>query len=54
MIPLPIDSVLPQIIAAVRASRGAVIVAPPGAGKTTRVPPPSWQPNFFRTNTLIW
>lgn len=37
--PLPVDEVLPQIIAAL-ASHGAVVLkAPPGAGKTTRVPP---------------
>jgi ATP-dependent helicase HrpB len=36
--PLPIDDVLPQIVAAVRARRACVLVAPPGAGKTTRVP----------------
>jgi ATP-dependent helicase HrpB len=35
---LPIDDVLPQIVAAVRARRTCVLVAPPGAGKTTRVP----------------
>jgi ATP-dependent helicase HrpB len=36
--PLPIDDALPALIAAVRAQRAAVLVAPPGAGKTTRVP----------------
>jgi ATP-dependent helicase HrpB len=35
---LPIDAVLPQIVAAVRDRGVAVLVAPPGAGKTTRVP----------------
>lgn len=35
---LPIDDVLGDITAALRGDRGAVIVAPPGAGKTTRVP----------------
>jgi ATP-dependent helicase HrpB len=35
---LPIDDVLPQLIAALRTRNGAVLVAPPGAGKTTRVP----------------
>ena len=35
---LPIDDVLPQLVAAVRDRRVAVLVAPPGAGKTTRVP----------------
>src|SRR5712671_5260547 len=38
MIPLPIDSYLPGIVEALRRSRALVIVAPPGAGKTTRVP----------------
>ncbi len=37
--PLPIDEVLPEVVAAVCARRAAVVVAPPGAGKTTRVPP---------------
>ena len=36
--PLPIDAVLPDLRAALRASGRAVLVAPPGAGKTTRVP----------------
>ncbi len=35
---LPIDAVLPEIVAAVRDRGVAVLVAPPGAGKTTRVP----------------
>src|SRR5262249_55547857 len=39
-LPLPIDGYLPQIVHIVRASRAVVVVAPPGAGKTTRVPPP--------------
>ncbi|MEL6424871.1 MAG: DEAD/DEAH box helicase, partial [Pseudomonadota bacterium] len=38
MTALPIDEVLPQILAAVDAAGRAVIQAPPGAGKTTRVP----------------
>jgi ATP-dependent helicase HrpB len=37
--PLPIDPHLPAIVSAVRARGAAVVVAPPGAGKTTRVPP---------------
>ena len=35
---LPIDAVLPALRETLDASRGAVLVAPPGAGKTTRVP----------------
>jgi len=37
--PLPIDAVLPDILAALRAGPNAVLVAPPGAGKTTAVAP---------------
>ncbi len=37
--PLPIDSLLDGIAAEVRAAGALVIEAPPGAGKTTRVPP---------------
>ena len=36
--PLPIDAALPELTAALRANNAAVLVAPPGAGKTTRVP----------------
>jgi len=36
---LPIDSLLPQIVAALESSSNIVIEAAPGAGKTTRVPP---------------
>jgi ATP-dependent helicase HrpB len=39
MVPLPIDRHLPDIVAAARSHRALVLVAPPGAGKTTRVPP---------------
>lgn len=37
--PLPIDDYLDAIADAVRGAGAAVVVAPPGAGKTTRVPP---------------
>jgi ATP-dependent helicase HrpB len=36
---LPIDAVLPQLAAALGAHTSAVLQAPPGAGKTTGVPP---------------
>jgi ATP-dependent helicase HrpB len=36
--PLPIDAVLPQLLHTLDAHTSAVLVAPPGAGKTTRVP----------------
>ena len=36
--PLPIDAALPDLTGALRACNAAVLVAPPGAGKTTKVP----------------
>ena len=38
MTALPIDPILPDLVAALRAHGRAVLQAPPGAGKTTRVP----------------
>jgi ATP-dependent helicase HrpB len=37
--PLPIDAALPELVAALRGHPCAVLRAPTGAGKTTRVPP---------------
>lgn len=39
MLVLPVDSLLPEIVASLRRTPNLVIEAPPGAGKTTRVPP---------------
>ena len=36
--PLPIDDVLDPLLQTLEAGTRAVLVAPPGAGKTTRVP----------------
>jgi ATP-dependent helicase HrpB len=36
---LPIDAVLPQLLEALRLGPRALLIAPPGAGKTTRVAP---------------
>src|SRR5437588_2792210 len=37
--PLPIDAILPELVAALGRQPCAVLRAPTGAGKTTRVPP---------------
>jgi ATP-dependent helicase HrpB len=37
--PLPIDLIVPDVVAALKSGRDVVLVAPPGSGKTTRVPP---------------
>ncbi len=39
MIALPIDEVMPEVVATLRDHRQVVLQAPPGAGKSTRVPP---------------
>ncbi|KQN24759.1 ATP-dependent helicase [Sphingomonas sp. Leaf33] len=39
MTALPIHAVLPDLLAALRGSSNAVVVAPPGAGKTTAIAP---------------
>lgn len=39
MVPLPVDRLLPGIIQSLRQCPNLVLEAPPGAGKTTRVPP---------------
>src|SRR5687767_1007216 len=36
---LPVDSALPALVAALRNGARALLIAPPGAGKTTRVAP---------------
>lgn len=44
LVPLPIDGLVPEIVATVGARRALVVTAAPGAGKTTRVPPALIQP----------
>ena len=39
MTSLPVDKVLPELVAALRDRTRALLIAPPGAGKTTRVAP---------------
>jgi ATP-dependent helicase HrpB len=49
--PLPIDSLLPRIRESLGSSPNLVIEAPPGAGKTTRVPPALL--DLVRGNVLV-
>jgi len=39
LIPLPIDPLLPEVLASLARAGNLVLTAEPGAGKTTRVPP---------------
>jgi ATP-dependent helicase HrpB len=51
--PLPIDEILPQIRAALTAGSNVVIGAPPGAGKTTRVPPALLDPPLATAGRVL-
>lgn len=51
--PLPIDDVLPQVRAAVQAQGMVVLQAPPGAGKTTRVPLDLLESGLIRGRILM-
>jgi ATP-dependent RNA helicase HrpB len=51
--PLPIDAVLPELVAALRAHPCAVLQAPTGAGKTTRVPPALLDAGLAGSGTVV-
>ena len=50
---LPIDEALPRLRAALNAGPNAILVAPPGAGKTTRVPLALLDEPFAGTGKII-
>jgi ATP-dependent helicase HrpB len=50
---LPIDDVLPDLLAALRDNTRALLVAPPGAGKTTRVAPALLKENWCSREVLL-
>src|SRR5687768_7819999 len=51
---LPIDRVLPALLAALRETPNAVLVAPPGAGKTTAVAPALLDELWCTGEVLLW
>ena len=53
MTALPIDPILPDLIAALRSAGRAVLQAPPGAGKTTRVPLAMLQAGLTRGKIIM-
>lgn len=50
---LPIDEVLPQIIAALHEQGNVVLRAPTGAGKTTHVPPAMWDAGIAENGSIL-
>ena len=50
---LPVDAVLPDLLATLERRSSAVLVAPPGAGKTTRAPPALLQAAWAAKGKII-
>ncbi len=50
---LPVDEILPELKAALAARSEAVLVAPPGAGKTTRVAPALLDADWVKDGVII-
>ena len=53
MTDLPIHTVLPDLLAALRARPGAVLIAPPGAGKTTAVAPALIREDWCKGSVIL-
>ncbi len=51
---LPVDDALPEIVAQLGRHPAAIVVAPPGSGKTTRVAPALLDAEFLPKNRQIW
>lgn len=50
---LPIDALLPEILDHLRTTPSLVVEAPPGAGKTTRIPPALLDPTLVPADKLV-
>jgi ATP-dependent helicase HrpB len=53
LISLPIDFHIPKIVEAMRATNALVLTAPPGAGKTTRIPRALYQAGFADSGEIL-
>ena len=53
MTPLPIDTVLNELALALRQGSAAVLLAPPGTGKTTRVPLALIEESWLRGRKIV-
>ena len=50
---LPIDAHLPKIVSTLRSSGVLVLTAPPGSGKTTRIPPALFEAGFTENGEIL-
>jgi ATP-dependent helicase HrpB len=53
MNPLPVDEILPQLLSAIKTHAAVVVQAPPGAGKTTRVPLALLEDSFLINQKIV-
>ncbi|MBP1624603.1 MAG: ATP-dependent helicase [Acidobacteria bacterium] len=53
MLSLPIDPHLPGIISALRSNKALILTAPPGAGKTTRIPRALYDAGFAEDGEIL-
>jgi ATP-dependent helicase HrpB len=53
MAPLPVEAVLPDVLAALAGNAPVALIAPPGAGKTTAVPPALLSADWARGQRII-
>jgi ATP-dependent helicase HrpB len=53
MLPLPIDTLIPDIVGSLRTHPTLVLEAPPGAGKTTRVPRALYNAGFTESGEVV-
>lgn len=50
---LPVDEILPELIEALSSGRHAVLQAPPGAGKTTKIPPVLLEQKWMKNGRIV-
>ncbi|MDC0274178.1 hypothetical protein OAK91_05550, partial [Planctomycetaceae bacterium] len=50
---LPIEAVLPELLTHLETANSAVLHAPTGAGKTTRVPPAIWNASLSDDKQIV-
>jgi ATP-dependent helicase HrpB len=49
----PVDEVIPELISSLESCPVVILQAPPGSGKTTRVPPALLQSNLFQNTKIV-
>jgi ATP-dependent helicase HrpB len=53
LIPLPIDAHIPQIVSTLRSAGALALTAPPGSGKTTRIPRALFDAGFSENGEIL-